>query len=259
MASTHGRLVADQFGPNAQAYVKSLDHRSGADLDHLARIAASRTAPGWRVLDVGCGGGHVSFTLVPFAEEVVALDLSGEMLAAVRLEANERGFANVRTEDGVAARLPFGDGSFDLVATRFSAHHWPDLAAGLAEMRRVLRPDGVAVFMDTISPGAPILLDTFLQTVELVRDPSHVRDHSQAEWLCALRKAGFRYCPPVTARLRLAFDPWVARLRTPEPQVHAIRALQQRMPEEVRAYFAIEADGSFTIDTVLIEAQPDLA
>jgi len=51
----------------------------------------------------------------------------------------------------------------------------------LREARRVLKPGGRAVFMDAISPG-PALLDTYLQAVELLRDPSHLRDYSLAEW-----------------------------------------------------------------------------
>lgn len=251
MAGTHHALVETQFGPRARAYVESADHAMGADLERLAAIAAAR--PGARVLDLGCGGGHVSFTVAPFAREVVAYDLSDEMLAAVRDGAARRGLATIRTARGPAERLPFDDASFDVVLTRYSAHHWSDLAAGIAGMRRVLKPGGLAVVMDVVSLGPP-RYDSFLQAVELMRDPSHVRDYTPAEWDAALRAAGLRPAAPILSRLPLGFAEWIARIGTPGVRSRAIRALQKQMPADVVEHFAIGPDGSFTLDTMMIEA-----
>lgn len=112
-----------------------------------------------------------------------------------------------------------------MVVSRYSAHHWQAAATGLAQMRRVLKSSGLALFMDVISLGAP-LLDTWLQNLELLRDPSHVRDFSLAEWQTLLQTAGFAAGRLTTYRLRLAFDTWVERMRTPAHHVAAIRSLQ---------------------------------
>ena len=248
----HGRLVVAQFGPRAQAYVESADHAQGADLARLTSLAAKRR--GCRVLDLGCGGGHASFAVASFASDVVAYDLSHDMLEAVRAEAARRGLSVIGTEQGDVEALPFATASFDLVLTRFSAHHWIDLAAPLAEMRRVLRPGGLAVVMDTISPQAPAF-DAFLNRIEVLRDPSHVRNHTAEEWRLALESAGFRPKAPTLSRLRLAFDPWIARIGTPAEAARAIRDLQAAAPPDIAAHFALEPDGSFTIDTVMIEAE----
>ena len=247
----HGRRVVEQFGPRARAYVESADHATGADLARLAALAAER--PGGRILDLGCGGGHASFAVAPHAGAVVAYDLSSEMLAAVRDEAARRGLGAIRTEQGNVEALPFADAGFDLVLTRFSAHHWRDLAAALAEMRRVIRPGGLVVVMDTVSPAAPEL-DAFLDRVERLRDPSHVRDRTAREWRDGLAAAGLRPRPPTMARLRLAFDPWIARIGTPAANARAIRALQAGAAPEIAAHFALEPDGTFTIDTMMLEA-----
>jgi ubiquinone/menaquinone biosynthesis C-methylase UbiE len=251
MTRSHESLVEAQFGARAQAYVDSKDHSQGADLEHLAGLVGAR--PRGRVLDLGCGGGHVSFTLAPLAEEVVAYDLSSEMLAAVRGVAAQRALGNIVTERGTAEALPFPDASFDIVASRYSAHHWHDLAAGLAGIRRVLKPGGLAILMDVVSPGEA-QRDTFLQSIELLRDPTHVRDYAPDEWVRALRTAGLLPATPVPAKLRLQFAAWIARSGTPDAQTRAIRALQGHMPQAVADYFKVEPDGTFTVDTMLIEA-----
>ena len=139
--------------------------------------------------------------------------------------------------------------------SRYSAHHWHDFQAALREARRVLKPDGRALFMDAISPG-PALLDTYLQTVELLRDPSHLRDYSLAEWVQAVTGAGFAPGTIVQRRVRLDFASWIARMRTPEIRAQAIRSLQADMSSDVVTHFAIEADGSFMLDTMSLEATP---
>lgn len=251
MTRTRERLAADQFGPQAKAYVESAVHAQGADLDELAEIAR-RAAPD-HALDLGTGGGHVAYRLAAHARRVTACDLSRGMLDAVAGEARARGLANLETAEAAAERLPFADGEFDFLATRFSAHHWSDLEAGLRQARRVLRSGAPAVFIDVCSPAAPAL-DTHLQAVELLRDTSHVRNYSQAEWQAALVRAGFLTRAMRTWRLRMEFPVWIARMRTPEVQAAAIRALQAAASAEVRAAFAIEPDGSFLLDVVLFEA-----
>ncbi len=242
-------LVARQFGPQAKAYVGSTVHAQGADLDALGRrLALERPA---RLLDLGCGGGHVSFTAAPHAEAVVAYDLSAEMLGAVAAEAARRGLANISTRQGTAERLPFEAGGFDAVVSRYSAHHWSSLAAGLAEARRVLKAGGRAIFMDVVAPE-DALLDTFLQAVEMLRDPSHVRDYAPRQWRALAQAAGFEVEEETPRRLRLEFSSWLARIGTSSVHAAAIRSLEAGASEEVRRHFEIEADGSFTIDTLTL-------
>ncbi len=108
--------------------------------------------------------------------------------------------------------------------------------------------------MDVASPGVP-LLDTWLQTLELLRDPSHVRNASVTEWRALLGAAGLSIDTVKAYRLRLEFSSWIARMKTPPEHVAAIRSLQRRAGAEVVKHFCIEDDGSFTVDTVLISAK----
>jgi SAM-dependent methyltransferase len=248
---SHEALLGQQFGARATAYLNSAVHAQGADLEALANLV--RGSSDARVLDLGCGGGHVSFAVAPHAGSVVAYDLSAEMLGVVAQAAAERGLNNIRTEKGMVEHLPFADASFDFVLSRYSAHRWGDFDAGLHEAARVLKPGGTAAFVDSICPGVA-LFDTYLQSAELLRDPSHVRSYSRAEWDAAIARAGLVCTATGRHRIRLIFQVWVERMSTPKLQCDAIRALQTAMSASVTNYFNIGADGSFDLDVMLAQA-----
>jgi ubiquinone/menaquinone biosynthesis C-methylase UbiE len=253
MSQTQHAFVAETYAPRAADYVTSVVHAAGADLDQVEGLV--RGAKDARVLDLGCGGGHVSYKAAPHVREVVACDLTADMLAQVAREAEARGLANIVTRQAPAEALPFDTGEFDIVLCRFTVHHWNDAEAGLREARRVLKPGGRAVFIDVVAPAHP-LLDTHLQTIELLRDLSHVRDYTVAEWMAALSRSGFAATGLTPRRLRMDFPTWCARTRTAPVYEGALRALQGAASAPVRAHFEIEPDGSFMLDTVTIEARP---
>lgn len=107
-----------------------------------------------RALDVACGTGYLAIGLAAagIAREVHACDLSAEMVARTRANAARVG-ADVTVALSDAERLPYPDDSFDLVAARGALHHVPDPLAALTEIRRVLRPGGVAVVQAEPTPG----------------------------------------------------------------------------------------------------------
>lgn len=251
MSETQHNFVAKHYAPRAAAYVASAVHSAGADLDQIEAFVRGSAAA--RVLDLGSGGGHVSYRVAPHVREVVACDLTPDMLAQVKRTARERGLNNIVVQQGAAERLPFADASFDIVLSRYSTHHWRDLEAGLREARRVLKADGRAVFADVVAP-ADALLDTHLQTIELLRDLSHVRNYSAAQWLAALGRSGFSPTAMTARRLPLEFASWIERTRTAEPFVAALRLLQAQASAAAREHFAIDEDGGFTLDTMTIEA-----
>jgi len=248
---SHEALVGGQFGSRAEAYLQSAVHAWSPDLEALVAVMKDRRDA--RVLDLGCGGGHVAFNVAPLVREVVAYDLSPEMLAVVERAARERGLSNVATRQGMVESLPFEGASFDAVLSRFSAHHWRDLDAGLREAARVVKPGGTVAIADTVAPGIP-LIDTYYQAIELLRDCSHVRNYSRAEWEAAIARAGLAPGSVSPFSLRLEFQAWVERMGTPKLQVEAIRTLQTTVSAVAPRYFATEPDGSHRIDVVLFTA-----
>jgi SAM-dependent methyltransferase len=192
--------------------------------------------------------------VAPHAASVTAYDLTAQMLAVVQREASARRLGNITTVQGMAEELPFPDAHFDRVISRYSAHHWHDVPAALRELQRVLKPGGQALLIDTAGGETP-LLDTHLQAVEILRDPSHIRDYSVREWLAFFREAGL----PANLRkewpVKIEFSSWIERQRTSPDRVAAIHALWGAAPDEVRAFFEVQPDSSFTLQKVLITAQ----
>jgi ubiquinone/menaquinone biosynthesis C-methylase UbiE len=250
-------MSASRFGAKAVNYLTSAVHATGADLERLEAMAA-QLCPG-RVLDLGCGAGHVSFALAQGgARRVTAYDPSPEMLEVVVQAAAGRGLEEtIDTCAGAAEALPFDADTFDLVVTRYSAHHWASVPRALAECSRVISPGGRLVVIDVIAPESP-LLDTSLQVIEFLRDASHVRDYRVSEWGSMYKAAGFT--EPTVSRWKLTIDfkSWIARIGTPPERIAALEAVFSELPSEAREYFKVGAEKSFVMDSSWIEASKNL-
>jgi ubiquinone/menaquinone biosynthesis C-methylase UbiE len=244
-------LATRQFGSKATAYLTSSVHASGADLVRLTQLAARPDM--LRALDLGCGAGHASFALARAAvRQVIAYDLAEPMLHVVAAEANARGHTQIETHLGPAEHLAFTDASFDLVVTRYSAHHWLDVRRAVREVARVLKPGGTFVVIDVLAPETP-LMDTALQTLELLHDESHVRDYRESEWQIMLEAATFSHATAERWKLPIEFNSWVARIGTAPPRLAALKTVMDALPSEAREYFSLTADHSFAIDAGWLE------
>ncbi len=248
----HKSGVEQEYDKRADAYLKSKVHFAGADLDFITERVGVQ--PDAIALDLGCGGGHVSFRLAPNVFRVIAYDLAQNMLATVSAEATRRGITNIVTKQGAVETLPCASDTFDIAVTRYSAHHWQDMAVGVRQIHRVLKASGLAIFSDVLTPGLA-LQDTWLQTVELLRDSSHVRNAKLSEWVSILESVGFAIEQIVMGRLRLDFKTWIARTHTQQTNIAAIQSLQLSANCEVRDYFEIDAEGSFTVDEAVLVAR----
>lgn len=248
---THNHLVDKQFGSQAERYLTSSVHAFGQEFAEVERLVQQFDRP--HVLDLGSGAGHISFYSAPFAQQVTAYDLSEEMLKVVIDSAKQKKLENIVAVKGIAESLPFPDDHFDVVISRFSAHHWQDVPLALREMRRVCKPNGKLMLIDIMAPASP-LCDTFLQTIEMLRDNSHVRNYSSSEWQQMFGQAGLNVQQTQTHKLALEFDSWVTRMRTPEAYVTAILKLQQHIGQEVKDYYDIQTDGTFTTDVLTLIA-----
>jgi SAM-dependent methyltransferase len=179
--SAHDQRIVSQFTRWAKPFAELPIH---AEASALARtIAACAPAPDLDMLDVACGPGILACALADHARHVTGIDITPAMIDQARMRQAGAGLDNVAWHVGDAVALPFEDGRFDRVTTRYSFHHMPDPAAALAEMKRVCRAGGRIVVIDaTPSPDTQRAYDA----MELLRDPSH----ASALTLDQLRRIG---------------------------------------------------------------------
>lgn len=176
--------MSSVWDERAEAYRVSEAHREGPDLDLLVEWAAgARTA-----LDVGSGGGHVGRRLREAGLEVVSADPAPGMQADVQAAAED---------------LPFADASFDVVATRVAAHHFADVAAAVSEMARITADRVLVVDNLFMGEGA--------EEADRLRDPSHVRNYTEAEWRAMLEGAGLTVAEARRVDSTMRVAPWLER------------------------------------------------
>lgn len=230
--------VQKRFADVAVNYRRSRVHAAGPDLDLMVESAPLTAAS--LVLDAGCGAGHTALAMATVAGQVIACDFTHSMLAQVEALALELGATNVATQLADVECLPFPKHTFDIIVTRYSAHHWPQPAAALAEFRRSLKAEGVFLLSDIMAPEN-YAQDTFLQAIELLRDPSHVRDYRLSEWQFMLSQAGFASEVLLTFELTLHFATWTRRMASPPQNVDMIKALFRGAPEDMRRALRLPA------------------
>ncbi|RYG36275.1 methyltransferase domain-containing protein, partial [bacterium] len=211
-----------------------------------------------RALDIATGAGHVALTLAPKVAEVTAYDLTTAMLEVTADAAEARGIANLTTRQGSAERLPFPDGSFDLVTSRLGAHHFANIDLALEEMRRVIGEEGRLAIEDTVSPD-DAASDEALDRIERLRDPSHVRNYTLAEWREKLRAAGFEIVSEETGYFgdgtEMNIEGWMERIGTPVENRPQVRSAFENAPAKLKEI--LRYDGrAFQIPVVTLLARP---
>lgn len=175
------------------------------------------------VLDVAAGTGHAARQLAGAARSVVALDATQAMLSRGQAQAAKEGHQNVLFMRGDAAALPFLDGSFDVVVSRFAAHHFEHPEAVVAEMVRCTRPGGHVALVDLVADEDPDVAAE-QNRLERLRDPSHTRMLAAIEMQVMLTEAGLQGVDVATRSLERPFLPWLEQAQTPAQTAGEIRA-----------------------------------
>ena len=141
------------------------------------------------VLDIGCGGGRALERLASLASlgKVVGIDYSEDSVAVAR-KRNQRLIATGRVEvlHGSVSSMPFPDATFDCVSAVETYYFWPDIAADLAEVRRVMKPSGQMVIIAGMYRGSRF----DKRNMRLIR-AGGIRCFSVQEFEETLQDAGF--------------------------------------------------------------------
>jgi SAM-dependent methyltransferase len=178
--------VSQVWSERAQLYRESEAHREGEDLDLIVEWALE--AAGRRALDVATGGGHVARRLREAGLEVVSADPAEGMEPDVVARAEQ---------------LPFSEGEFDVVACRVAAHHFADVALAVGEMARVSRE--LVIVADNLHLGEQV------EEAERLRDPTHVRCYTEAEWRALFEDAALSVEEVRVFEKRIELEGWLQR------------------------------------------------
>lgn len=261
--------VEERFTQTAVGYRISRVHAQGPEFAQL--LAAANFSGDELIVDAGCGAGHTTAHLAPYVNQVIAVDLSAAMLEQAQAVCTEQGLTNVSFVQGDVEHLDVAvrsvtDRPVDAIVSRFSAHHWPDPKAALASFALLLQADPSTgdpstdarfrlYLLDVVSLDN-FVYDTHLQAIELLRDPSHVRDHSVSQWLDLFRQTGFQGESLYEWDLAIEIVDWVQRMQTPDVEVQALRNLFAGAPQEVRSRFNLDLDNdTFTFACGLLGAR----
>ncbi len=223
----HERTTIDQFTRQASGFSTAAsinDEEAMRAMLDAARLSGEET-----VVDVACGPGIVAAAFAEEATSVAGIDLTPRMVELAEERCRERGLGNARFEVGDATALPYGDGEFDRVVSRYALHHMPDPAAVVSEMARVCAPGGRVVVTDLVVGDDPAHAGRF-NSAERIRDPSHCRAMSEPELLALLSGAGLRAMPAGSYALPMELEALLARSAAPDP-------------DAVRELFAAAVDG----------------
>jgi SAM-dependent methyltransferase len=201
----HRARILDQFSRQAVPFTEVPAHADAEAMALLARMSGAGADD--EVLDAGCGPGLVACALAPLVRSVVGTDLTPAMLAKAADLAQRRGVANATFQPGDMEGLPFPDGRFSLVVTRYTFHHLLAPARALGELVRVCRRGGRVTVVDAALPPEKAAA---YDALELVRDPSHVHALSPAELVALAEAAGLVDVQAALYRLTIGLEQTLA-------------------------------------------------
>ena len=192
-------LIRDQFTFQAAAYASAQPIRNEEILQRI--VAACDPQPDDEVLDVACGPGILTCALAAKVKHATGIDLTPAMLDQSHSLQREHGLENLAWIEGNVTRLPFAPASFSLVTCRYAFHHFPEPLVVLREMKRVCRPGGRIVVIDTAP--AREKAEAF-NRMEKLRDNSHARALPVEDMLALFASANL--LAPKVETLRMAGD-----------------------------------------------------
>ena len=197
--SSHSERILDQFTQQAVPFSEAPAIRDEAALQLLVESSGATAEDS--VLDVACGPGLVVKAFAQVAARATGIDVTPAMIARAReLTA---GMPNVAFDQGDVTKLPYADGTFSVVVSRFAFHHFQDPLAVMREMKRVCRPGGRVVVCDLLGSEDPEKAAEF-HRIEMVRDPSHARAHRASELRGFFEGVGLQ--PELVANYQLGFE-----------------------------------------------------
>lgn len=252
---THLTKVQNQFGPAAIDYVNCPVQSGDYTIHRLLQLVKPKKS--WRVLDVATGGGHTAIAIAPYVHEVLATDVTHEMLVEAKNHADKLGCANIKFEYSDATELPFGKETFDLITCRLAAHHFEDVPKFLSICNRLLKHSGILAIVDSHLPSD--VGGDYINEIQRLHDPSHVRCLSKEEWVSSVENAKFSIQFLEEGKTKLKFNTWASRARVSVEVGNKLKKMMLTAPAEASKILEVdhsdESDLKFFFQRIIVIAE----
>jgi ubiquinone/menaquinone biosynthesis C-methylase UbiE len=203
----HIEKIRRQFTRQADVYTKMVQTRDEKGLRGLVALAGVSKAD--RIVDVACGPGFLTMAFAEQCEHATGVDATDELLGGARKEAGRRSIVNVSFVRGDANALELPAGAFALASCRAAFHHFPDPAAVLAQMQRIVAPGGKVLIADLFS-SEDSEKASYHNRIERLCDPTHTRALTQPEFDRLFEAAGLEVVHRVSSEIHYDVEEWMA-------------------------------------------------
>jgi ubiquinone/menaquinone biosynthesis C-methylase UbiE/glutathione S-transferase len=202
-------------------------------------VAELKLRPGSSALDVGTGHGHTALALAAKGFAVTASDTSRPLLEeAAHLAARQK--LPVTFHEHPPEKLPYDDNSFGLITSRMAAHHFSDAGAFIREAARVLKTYGYLVLIDGTVPDDQVEAHAWMNNLERLHDPSHVRYVTPNVWRKWCMDAGLTVTRlQVESHKQPDLNRYYAETDTPPENRKQILEMLAKAPAAVRECFKL--------------------
>ena len=232
-ASAAERIAATKQSFEAAFAEQQFYAKQTQDAAHLQQILDFLPVTGgMRILDLGAGSGYLTFALAERFPDaaVTGLDIVEHALETCRAKAEAAQIGNIRFVSYDGTVFPFADGAFNLVVSRYSLHHFPDIRKSISEVGRVLTEKGYFFLSDPTPNGndSARFIDAFMQ----MKPDGHVQFYTADAWKQLCTEQGLAY-----------LDAFRSSIRFPRKHARAYQELIAQYSREITDGYALQIDG----------------
>ena len=218
----HADKIVKRFTETAVSFGEVSAHTNEESLQHLIR--AAQVSPEDTLLDVACGPGIVACAFAGHVKHVTGVDVTPAMIDQARARQKERGHTNMTWDSANLPPLPYADGSFSRVISRYAFHHFLEPEKVLQDMVRVCRPGGRVVVADVYSSEDPAKSMAY-NHLEKLRDSSHTWIQPVTALSTMVQSAGLKDVKTTYYRIEVEMEEQLKASCTPPEEAESFRRL----------------------------------
>ena len=154
-------------------------------------ITQSYFKPDWSVFEFGCGTGSTAIVHSPYVKQILATDISDEMIAIAEQKTQAQGITNISFQQGTLDSLPLNPESFDAVLGLNILHLLPNVDETINRVNQLLKPGGIFVSSNALMREVSLHWRLLIPVMQFIGLAPHIDSFSKDELIGMLTKNGF--------------------------------------------------------------------